>query len=61
MTKTHIHKEDGKHNYMGHLLKKSIEIDYLMTDEALKLVSSKRVYGLIMPMYILNILVDLSI
>jgi hypothetical protein len=39
----------------------SLKLILLMTNEALKLVQSKQDYGLIIPMYIINILMDPSI
>jgi hypothetical protein len=36
----------------------SLKMIILMTNETLKLVQSKIVYGLIIPMYILNIFMD---
>jgi len=38
-----------------------IKIDYLMPNEALKLMQSKWDYGPIIPMYIINMLMDLLI
>jgi hypothetical protein len=39
----------------------SLKLILLMTNEALKLVQSKQDYGLIIPMYIINIFMDPSI
>ncbi len=40
------------------ILKKSLKLIILMTNESLKLVQSKRDYGHVIPMYIINILMD---
>ncbi len=45
---------------MGHFVI-SLKLIILMTNEALKLVESKQDNGLIIPMYIINILMDPSI
>jgi len=42
------------------ILKISLRLIILMTNEALKLMQSKWNYGLIIPMYIINILMDPS-
>ncbi len=60
LTKNHIHIEDDKHNQMGHFFI-SLKLIILMINEALKLVQSKQDYGFIIPMYIINILMDPSI
>jgi hypothetical protein len=39
----------------------SLKLIILMTNEALKLVQSKQDYGLIIPLYIINIFMDISI
>jgi hypothetical protein len=43
------------------ILKFSLKLIILMTNEALKLMQSKQDYGLVILMYIINILMDLSI
>ncbi len=43
------------------IFKISLKLIILLTNEALKLVQSKPNYGFIIPMYIINIFMDLSI
>ncbi len=56
-----MHKEDDDNIAKWVIFKFSLKLIILMTNEVLKLVQSKQDYGLIIPMYIINIFMDSSI